>query len=214
LYEADDQPRRAVQAAVEILERVDEPDLSMIYHLARRYAAESRWEPAAEALHQMTRRRPEELTGHLRAEEDTTAVARTLGWAAGAMVNAGSIEEARDTLAAVVAADPQDGDLWNNYGFLCRETREYETAYAAYEKALAFQPDNPRLLNDTGLLLHYYLHRDYDHAVDLYERAVEMAEAGLKAEELTDEQRAELELARTDAIGNLTKLAAGDYDWP
>jgi Tfp pilus assembly protein PilF len=114
----------------------------------------------------------------------------------------------------VVAADPQDGDIWNNYGFLCRELRDYEKAYEAYEKALSFQPEDPRLLNDTGLILHYYLHRDYGRAGELYEQAVEQADKALLAKDLSDEQRAELELARTDAIGNLRKLAAGDYDWP
>jgi hypothetical protein len=70
------------------------------------------------------------------------------------------------------------------------------------------------MLNDTGIVLHYYLHRDYDRAADLYARAVEMADAALADEELSDERRAELELARTDAKRNLEKLAAGDYDWP
>ncbi|MHC5210840.1 MAG: tetratricopeptide repeat protein [Planctomycetota bacterium] len=214
LYEADEQPTKAVRAAAEILERVEGADLTTLYHLATRYAAESQWEPAGEALWQMARRRPDELTQRLRAEEDTTDVARRLNWAAGALVAAGNGVEARDALAPVVAADPQDGDLWNNFGFLCRETREYEQAYEAYEKALSFQPDNPRLMNDTGLILHYYLHRDYDRAADLYARAVEKADEALQADELTDEQRAELELARTDAVGNLQKLAAGDYDWP
>jgi tetratricopeptide (TPR) repeat protein len=214
LYEADGQALQAVRAAAGILDRVEDADLATLYHLAKRYASEAQWDAAAEALHEMARRRPEELTDRLRAEEDTTAVARQMGWAAGAMLEAGRMEAGRQALEPVVAADPQDGDVWNNYGFLCRETREYEQAFEAYSKALAFSPDDPRLLNDTGLLLHYYLHRDYDRAAELYERAVEQADAALKAADLTDERRAELETARTDAVRNLEKLAAGDYDWP
>jgi tetratricopeptide (TPR) repeat protein len=214
LYEADGQGRKAAQAAGAVLERAEGADIGTLYHLARRYVAEAAWDAAGEALSQMARRRPAELTARLRAEADTTDVARSLGWAASGLIDAGRIEAARDALAAVVAAEPQDGDIWNNYGFLCRETRQFDKAYEAYETSLSFQPDDPRMLNDTGIVLHYYLHRDYDRAADLYARAVEMADAALADEELSDERRAELELARTDAKRNLEKLAAGDYDWP
>ncbi len=65
-------------------------------------------------------------------------------------------------LAAVVAADPPSADVWNNYGLACREANQNEDAYQAYTKALSYDANNPRLLNDTAVILHYYLHRDYD----------------------------------------------------
>jgi tetratricopeptide (TPR) repeat protein len=214
LYEADDQPLAAVDAALAVLDRNPDSDFTTLYHLARRYAIGSHAGAAAKALSQMAERDRDQLTWLIRREEDPTAAAVELSYAVAPLEKANRRAQARDTLAPIVAARPEHADPWNNYAFLCRETAQYEEAYAAYEQALAHRPDDPRLLNDTGLVLHYYLHRDYDRALELYEQAIEAADRELAGELADETERADIELARRDALHNLEKLAAGDHTWP
>ncbi len=69
-------------------------------------------------------------------------------------------------------------------------------------------------MNDTAVILHYYLHRDYDRAQSLYEKAIELA-AGLlaKPDKLSDDQRRATEQLKHDATTNLQNLAKGVHDW-
>jgi hypothetical protein len=82
-----------------------------------------------------------------------------------------------------------------------------ERALAAYRRALALSPDDPAYLNDTAVILHYYLERDWDEARALYLRACERAEAELARAELAPELRALYSTALRDARLNLAELA-------
>ena len=214
LYEQSGDADKAVQAAADWCDRLPTKDASRLYQLARRYASDKNWPPAANALMQMINRDPALLTNLVKAEPDPTPVAVQLGWAIAPLVQAKRNTDARNVLAALCGADPNDADIWNNYGLFARDTGAPEDAWKAYQKALALRPDDPVLLNDGAVMLHYYLHRDYDKAQEYYEKTVELADAQLAKTDLDEATRTEVQTARDDAVNNLKKLAKGDHTWP
>lgn len=126
--------------------------------------------------------------------------------------------------AAVV---PGNADYWNNAGLFYRdagarmraggnpEEREliqgfFEKAYAAYSKALEISPDNPALLNDAAVMLHYYLDRETEKAKSMYKRAAELAEAELQRSDLNPAVRELYQTALRDSRNNLAKIERGD----
>jgi tetratricopeptide (TPR) repeat protein len=92
-----------------------------------------------------------------------------------------------------------------------------ERSYVAYRDAAALAPSDVRIVNDTALILVYYLHRELDHAEQLLRSCVEMGktqvdelQAKLAAEDLDAAQRDaldqslyELENAWGDVFQNL-----------
>lgn len=124
-------------------------------------------------------------------------------------------------LARLIAeSDPYEGWNWNNLGMFVRDqadalihegTREassepvhelYETSYGAYERSLALLPEDPGVINDTAVLLHYYLKRESTQALEMYAKAAELATKALEDEELDDWERNRLETALRDAKEN------------
>ncbi len=101
-------------------------------------------------------------------------------------------------------------DQWNNYAFLCRETGQYEQAYAAYERAIELAPNNPSFLNDTALILQYHLNRDLDHAADLYQRAIDEGKRVLDDNEADSAAKDAASTAVRDATNNLRMLKSGE----
>ncbi len=205
----------AVEAAALVLERGG-LDLGgpLLFDLATRLAAAKETRAAGRALLHLGRVDPAFLTTELtrRSEADPSLAPRLL-WVAVGLGNSrcsnGACVE-RNIVDALMASKPTGADVWNNYGFYLREAGEYETSYAAYEQALTFDDTDPRILNDTGVLLHYYLHRDRDRAVELYERAIDRAEKLLKNKQLAAPERSELKTALRDAKNNLSRLRNGD----
>jgi tetratricopeptide (TPR) repeat protein len=213
LHEQDDAPEKAVKAAADWCDRLPQKDFSRLYQLARRYAAERRYAPAAEALLQMVRRDAALLTAWVKQETAITQVAVELGWSAGSLYQSRP-QQAKDVWSALCAAEPRDADIFNNLGLVARDLGAFEESWRAYEKALALQPDNANLLNDGAVILHYYLHRDYDKCQEMYERAIEIATAALEQpDSLTPEQKAAAEKAKTEATDNMANLAKGIHEW-
>ncbi len=104
---------------------------------------------------------------------------------------------ARDLGAAVAPSDPKQAmELW-------------ERSYRHYEKAVQLVPDDPRIVNDCGLMLVYHLKRDYDKAKTMFEKAIELGEAQIYAlpSDATVDQRNFLEEAVGDAYQNLAVMA-------
>jgi tetratricopeptide (TPR) repeat protein len=113
---------------------------------------------------------------------------------------------------------------WNNLGLFLRDRADelrrtrgrdadpaevrglYERAFEAYEKALALEPENPGYLNDTAVMLHYYLQRDLDRARSMYEQAAEAAERELGRADRAPDARELFATARRDARDNLRRL--------
>lgn len=57
-------------------------------------------------------------------------------------VKAGEYERALDLLQKVVQANPRNADAWNYIGLSQRKLRRFDQSLAAYQKALAIDPDH------------------------------------------------------------------------
>ncbi|MGH7152134.1 MAG: hypothetical protein ACREIU_15620, partial [Planctomycetota bacterium] len=139
----------------------------------------------------------------------TRPLARTLFLLGDRAFRDGRLEDARDLFGLVTSLDPADPAAWNNRAFLCRQTGRYEDAWRAYLGALRLRRDDPRLLNDAAIILHYNLGRDPRLASALYERAIECAGVLLLDPAVSSSARAEALAARKDAEENLRRLRAG-----
>lgn len=140
-------------------------------------------------------------------------------------------EPPRNLDAAVLSeaqalAKPDEVRYWNNAGLFYRDGGEplgrskdeakkkqamalFEKAYECYSKALELQPGDPSILNDTAVMLHYYLDRDLERAKELYKRANQRAKELLAKGGLEPEMKKLYETAETDSGNNLRKLEAG-----
>jgi tetratricopeptide (TPR) repeat protein len=118
---------------------------------------------------------------------------------------------------------PNEARYWNNLGLFVRDQgdelkrkktptskvefdRLWERSYAAYRRALELSPEDPNYLNDNAVMLHYYLERDYDQAIAMYEKAFKNAEALLARKDLDAQKRADVETAKRDSKNNLELL--------
>lgn len=205
LHEARGEAAQAVAEALRHVERSGADATGVLYRLARRYADAGDWENAWAALDGVLRFDLDNLVPSIEAEEDPTAAAVSLGWATSVLVERGQRAEARNVLGKLLETEPERASIWNDYAFLCRETGLYEASYEAYERAVALDPENPRLLNDTALILQYHLRRDLGRARELYESAIAVAERLLDADDPATD-RASVRLALTDARNNLGRL--------
>ena len=57
-------------------------------------------------------------------------------------VQAGDYQRALGSLQKVVQADPRNADAWNYIGFSQRNLQHYDESLAAYQKALAINPNH------------------------------------------------------------------------
>ena len=134
-----------------------------------------------------------------------------------------SLERALAFFEEVIAKHPDAiGQFYNNAGLAARDLgvqvakRDekaamalWERSYRHYQKAVELVPDDPRIVNDCGLMLIYHLHRDLDVAKQHFDRAIELGEdqlARLPAD-ASDGERHFLEEAVGDAYQNLGILA-------
>ena len=113
---------------------------------------------------------------------------------------------------------------WHNLGiFLREEARRQKEGEApdeealaelgqrsleAHMRALALAPEDPQVVNDTAVVMHYYVEQDLPLALKMYEQAIELANRRLAEEELAESERARFEAARDDAAKNLELLKA------
>jgi len=82
----------------------------------------------------------------------------------------------------------------------------YERSFAAYEAALGLEPQNPAFLNDGAVILHFYLEREYDRALQMYADAERLAKALLDAGEVSGSEKGIVETALRDARNNAAAL--------
>lgn len=92
----------------------------------------------------------------------------------------------------------------------------WERSYRYYNEAVELSPDDPRIVNDCGLMLIYHLHRDFDRARALFERAIEIGEAQLAElpADTPQQERELLEEAVGDAWQNIAVLLATQLNRP
>jgi len=121
------------------------------------------------------------------------------------------------------AVDASKSKYWNDLGLFSRDggaylrardkkgddseaQRLFERALVAYERALELAPDSPHLYNDQAVVLHYYLERDYETAMELYEKSNAMAVAQLESGDLDKGEQGLVEIAKRDSADNIRKL--------
>ncbi|MBI5850175.1 MAG: hypothetical protein HZB39_03930 [Planctomycetes bacterium] len=147
---------------------------------------------------------PRRFADMIRDDGDTIAV--LVGLAA-KEYEAGHIPASRD-LNQVIAFARNTADDWNNWAFLCRETRAHADSLLGYERALAVEPDSPQLLNDCAVILQYHLANpdNLARAREMYERAIELAEKQLATGGLSPAKQQLVATALRDAKNNLAAM--------
>lgn len=147
---------------------------------------------------------PRRFADMIRDDGDTIAV--LVGLAA-KEYEAGHIPASRD-LNQVIAYARNTADDWNNWAFLCRETRAFADSLLGYERALAVEPDSPQLLNDCAVILQYHLSNpdNLARAREMYERAIGLAEKQLAAGGLSPAKEQLVATALRDAKNNLAAM--------
>jgi len=155
-----------------------------------------------------------------------------LGWCA-------SQEPPRNLDAAFLAemlteAQPEEPRHWNNLGLFLRDEGErveyaalkkeapepdaawladlYQRSYRAYQRALELTPEDPQVINDTALMLHYHLDGDLAEVEATYHRALARLDELLQASDLTEEDRARFEQTKSDIGVNLKALLEPEAD--
>jgi tetratricopeptide (TPR) repeat protein len=203
LYEDNGKPLDAVNAAITIVERDPDASFDTLYRLAVRYSFERNFVASGKALETMIGLSAREVTNRLRQEEDLDAVATELAWSIDPYVNGNDLATARTILSAIVAAEPTNAVIWDNYAVMCQQTARYEDAVAAYEHLLTFEYTDPRVYNDLGAVLQFDLERDLDRANELYQTCIDKAREELAAGEVEPARREHLQLAMSVAEDNL-----------
>jgi len=89
---------------------------------------------------------------------------------------------------------------------LARAREVMRMSSSAYDESARISDQDVRVINDTALVLVYYLHEDLERAEQLLMRCVRMGEEQLLVSDLEEEARWELENAWGDAFQNLGVL--------
>ncbi len=220
-------PAEAEEAFLALLQKVPDFTSAWFYVALARYDQKN-WNGFVEALRTGWDREPDAILAEMRREPEAHAakVEQVLGEIHG------SRRLLDRALLAEICAEtlPEEPRHWNNLGLFLRDEAErlelmpdqspnprtveklYERAYAAYSRALELMPDDPQLLNDTAVILHYHLDRDLDRALAMYESAIQLADTRLADPALSAEDRERFETTRSDSEGNkkaLEDLIAG-----
>jgi Flp pilus assembly protein TadD len=103
-----------------------------------------------------------------------------LSWVGARLYEAGDLDQARELYRQACMVAPERADFWNNYGLICRDTGHFEESFRAYRRSMALAPDDPRIINDTALILLYHLHRDLDQAEKWFIRGEDLSRARLE----------------------------------
>ncbi len=110
----------------------------------------------------------------------------------------------RDHGAMLAAVANRDGDDSEESASEIAQT--YEQSYNAYVRALDLEPENPAYLNDTAVILHYYLERDYENALEMYARAAIAAQEQLDSGDVPANEAEIVRIALRDAKNNRALL--------
>ncbi len=91
---------------------------------------------------------------------------------------------------------------------LTRAMELWERSYALYTEAARLSPEDPRIVNDCGVLLVYHLHREYERARQLFDAAIAVGQRQLDAlaADAPKSEREFLEEAVGDAWQNIAVL--------
>ncbi len=198
------------------------------YYVFRACFSQQKYAEALEALRAYEAASPEGLIDALGGEKslNVQCLEYLVGWCA----NPGNHNGRAQNLDAAFLSDvltrlePEVSRFWNNLGLFVRDhgdalrwsrspeaTKEklevlWKRALAAYERALELEPENPNYLNDTAVMFHYYLERDYEKALVMYEKAAVLADQILARKDLAPDVREVVKIAQRDSKNNTVKL--------
>lgn len=194
------------------------------YAFRSRYSQQD-YPGALEALRTYWKSDPPGVIGMVQQELELNV--SILEWVTSWCAREGDLGGAVFVSRVLAESQPDNANYWNNLGLFHRdhgaglqarygeraseeqraETMDhFERSFAAYERALELVPGHPVYLNDGAVLLHYYLERDYDEALERYDRAAAQAEEWLGRSDLSDEDRGLVQIALRDARDNKRKL--------
>jgi|GEM_PF-829764 len=131
-------------------------------------------------------------------------------WLAGLLAARRESGVALELLYWASTVQEKDAELWNNIALLERDFGKLDKALAAYATAGKLAPSDPQVLNDWAVVLHYYLKKDDQQAINLYQKAISLAEPLLASGELQGEEKQRIQTALRDAQNNLRKLEKGN----
>ncbi len=185
------------------------------------YNKEEDFLAAAETFDLLRTYRPEDIAFHNNAGfffRDVAVETEFLGQrlcaaARGEITSADRLQEMRASIGlddAVPAGSEAEREAFRRAAdetmALARE--QMEKSRDAYMDASAGAPEDVRVVNDTALVLIYYLHEDLELAEEYLRRCVEMGAEQILNPELEEDAKAELRTAWGDAYQNLGVLYA------
>jgi tetratricopeptide (TPR) repeat protein len=197
------------------------------YYIFRCEYAQKRFPEAVEALRTNWNLDKDSLAAALASQPEMNLpiLEYLVGWCVDPEKHAGEVNNADAALLSemLTRAAPTQARYWNNLGLFLRDEGDalraskkdvpkeelqklWEAAYAAYSQTLEIEPGNPNYLNDTAVMLHYYLHRDYDKALAMYEKAAVRAEEELAKPDLDPNLREVIKIAKRDSNNNIAKV--------
>jgi tetratricopeptide (TPR) repeat protein len=190
-------------------------------YIARARLEQKDFAGALAAIHRHWDENPSDLVSAVSADPDSLLplLDGLVGWCA----EQGKLPEAAFLSELQANGAPAESRYWNNAGLFWRDAGEalkkseraedkskaaedFEKAWKAYSKALEIEPDDPSLLNDAAVVLHYDLERDLDRAAQMYRKAAERARRELEKKDLKPDLRERYETALRDSTDNLAKL--------
>jgi tetratricopeptide (TPR) repeat protein len=195
-----------------------------LWYVALCHYHTKRMDDAVDALARLATNDEAALTGAVQSNLQMNL--RILDYLVGHCFQSGRLVDAGRLSAAQANASPETSRYWNNVGLFYRDAADtmgrgrgkevdrdlqrayYETALQGYERALALEPTNAQLLNDTAVVMHYNLDRDLPRARKLYLQSAKEAEAALENPRLPDDEREILQTALRDSRNNLERLDA------
>lgn len=172
----------------------------------------------AEAARLLTKALEVSVAALERADQHGVSPKRTSLEIGGVYFKADELAKGAELFEEWLALAPNDSDWLNNAGLLRRDLGEklrregkpdearksHELSYGHYSKLAELKPNEPRVVNDTALLLLYDLDRDLDKAEAMFRRAIELGEAELK-------QRGERPTPDEEDPASLRAAADWDY---
>ena len=191
------------------------------YYIALSRYFQQDYDGAVEMLHRHHVVNEADCVAALASNKDENV--RILDYLIGLMVPKGKNLEASWLAKIECSMEPANSLYWNNLGLFLRDAGEmknrskkaedkaeakalWEEAYKAYAKALELAPEDPNYLNDIAVMLHYYLDRDLDKALEWYRKAAVNADKELARTDLDKAMRDIRAIAKRDANNNLKKL--------
>lgn len=106
---------------------------------------------------------------------------------------------------------------WNDYGFFSLETNmismdsneKYQETYNVFQRALELKPDFPRYMNDSAMLLDYYLDPEGKRVEEieaLYRKSWKLGKEAYESPFIDEAEKSIQFSAFTDALVNLSRL--------